>query len=225
MDAWGEIEDSVAKICHFVIIDVIKTQFSPNSPWRHKGDRSSSWWLYYGTWHGKLNFFRKRPCGKSAYIRADNQRIPCGTISKFYSYNDISNDPCGVFLDLLALLRTKFAFWFLPFSNRIHTEDSCPSVRKIRARPCGRSASARTEVPWHLCGKSASFRAEQLRNSSEKVKFSVSCTVYRFWWTTTWQNQSINQRQLIPGSFGHVGLQQLHKTEDTAVWDELYSKF
>ena len=50
-------------------------------------------------------------------FRADNQRIPCGTISKFYSYNDISNDPCGVFLDLLALLRTKFAFWFPPFSN------------------------------------------------------------------------------------------------------------
>ena len=50
-------------------------------------------------------------------FRADNQRILCGTISKFYSYNDISNDPCGVFLDLLALLRTKFAFWFPPFSN------------------------------------------------------------------------------------------------------------
>ena len=50
-------------------------------------------------------------------FRADNQRIPCGTISKFYSYNDVSNDPCGVFLDLLALLRTKFAFWFPPFSN------------------------------------------------------------------------------------------------------------
>ena len=47
----------------------------------------------------------------------DNQRIPCGTISKFYSYNDISNNPCGVFLDRLALLRTKFAFWFPPFSN------------------------------------------------------------------------------------------------------------
>ena len=50
-------------------------------------------------------------------FRADNQRTPCGTISKFYSYNDVSNDPCGVFLDLLALLRTKFAFWFPPFSN------------------------------------------------------------------------------------------------------------
>ena len=121
----------------------------------------------YGTWHGKLKFFRRRPRGKSAYItlrgfRTDNQRIPCGTISKFYSYNDISNDPCGVFLDRLALLRTKFAFWFPPFSNRIRMEDSCPSARKIRARPRGSSAL---------------FRAEQPRNSSEKVKFSVSCTV------------------------------------------------
>ena len=126
----------------------------------------------YGTWHGKLNFFRRRPRGKSAYIRADNQRIPCGTISKFYFYNDISNDPCGVFLDLLALLRTKFAFWFPPFSNWIHTEDPRPApARKIRG--------ARAEFPRHPCGKSASFRAEQPRNSSEKVKFSVSCTVYR----------------------------------------------
>ena len=110
-------------------------------------------------------------------FRTDNQRIPCGTISKFYSYNDISNDLCGVFLDLLALFRTKFVFWFPPFSNRIRTEDSCPSARKIRARPHGRSASTRAEVPWHPCRKSASFRAEQPRNSSEKVKFSVSCTV------------------------------------------------
>ena len=77
----------------------------------------------------------------SAYIRADNQRIPCGTISKFYSYNDISNDPCGVFLDPLALLRTKFAFWFPPFSNQIRTEDSCPSARKIHAHPHGKSAA------------------------------------------------------------------------------------
>ena len=74
-------------------------------------------------------------------FRADNQRIPCGTISKFYSYNDISNDPCGVFLDPLALLRTKFAFWFPPVSNRICTEDSCPSARKIRACPHGKSAA------------------------------------------------------------------------------------
>ena len=82
-----------------------------------------------------------------------------------------------MFLDPLALLRTKFAFWFPPFSNRIRTEDSCPSARKIRARPHGRSASACAEVLQHPCGKSASFRAEQPRNSSEKVKFSVSCTV------------------------------------------------
>ena len=131
----------------------------------------------YGTWHGKLNFFRRRPRGKSAYIRADNQRIPrgqsadsartlrgfrtdnqripCGTISKFYSYNDISNDRCGVFLDLLALLRTKFAFWFPPFSNRIRKEDSCPSAQKIRARPHGRSASTRAEVPRRPRGSSA----------------------------------------------------------------------
>ena len=89
-------------------------------------------------------------------FRTDNQRIPCETISKFYSYNDISNDPCGVFLDPLAWLRTKFAFWFPPFSIRIRTEDSCPSARKIRACPHGRSAS---------------FRAEQPRNSSEKLSF------------------------------------------------------
>ena len=74
-------------------------------------------------------------------FRTDNQRIPCGTISKFYSYNDISNDPCSVFLDPLALLRTKFAFWFPPFSNRIRTEDLCSSARKIRTRPHGRSAA------------------------------------------------------------------------------------
>ena len=78
---------------------------------------------------------------------ADNQRILCGTITKFYSYNDISNDPCGVFLDPLVLLRTKFAFWFPPFSNRIRTEDTCPSARKICARPHGRSAPTRAENP------------------------------------------------------------------------------
>ena len=88
-------------------------------------------------------------------FRADKQRIPCGTISKFYSYNDISNDPCGVFLDPLALLRTKFAFWFLPFSNQIRTEDSCPSVGMIRARPHGRSVPVRTENPQRPRGSSA----------------------------------------------------------------------
>ena len=88
-------------------------------------------------------------------FRTDNQRIPCGTISKFYSYNDISNDPCGVFLDPLALLRTKFALWFSPFSNRIRTEDSCPSSRKIRARTHRRSAPARTENPRRPRGSSA----------------------------------------------------------------------
>ena len=43
-----------------------------------------------------------------------------------------------MFLNPLALLRTKFAFWFPPFSNRIRTEDSCPSAQKIRACPCFR---------------------------------------------------------------------------------------
>ena len=97
----------------------------------------------YGTWHEKLqttarkiHIYPRRQSADSARtlrgFRTDNQRIPCGTISKFYSYNDILNDPCGVFLDLLALFRTKFAFWFPPFSNRIRTEDSCPSARKLR---------------------------------------------------------------------------------------------
>ena len=90
----------------------------------------------------------------------NNQRIPCGTISKFYSYNDILNDPCGVFLDPLALLHTKFAFWFPPFSNRIRTEDSCPSARKIRARPHGRSASACTENSRSPARKFRGTRAE-----------------------------------------------------------------
>ena len=36
-----------------------------------------------------------------------------------YSYNDSLNDPCDVFLDSSALLRTKFAFCFPPFSTRI----------------------------------------------------------------------------------------------------------
>ena len=149
-------------------------------------------YLTYGTWHGKLNFFRRRPREKSAYIRADNQRIPCGTISKFYSYNDISNDPCGVFLDPLALLRTKFAFWFPPFSNRIRTEDSCPSAWKIRTRPHGRSTSTRAEVPRRPRGSSAApawkFRGTRVENPRrsarnnhgiprKKVKFSLSCTV------------------------------------------------
>ena len=99
-------------------------------------------------------------------FRADNQRIPCGTISKFDSYNDISNDPCGVFLDL--------------FSNRIRTEDSCPSARKIRARPHGKSAAP--------ARKFRGTRAEHPRRSArnnhriprKKFKFSVSCTVYAY---------------------------------------------
>ena len=106
--------------------------------------------------------FSADDCAENPHISArtlrgfctDNQRIPCGTNSKFYSYNDISNDPCGVFLDPLVLLRTKFAFWFPPFSNRICTEDSCPSVQKIRARPrrirvCPRESSAVPTRKFH----------------------------------------------------------------------------
>ena len=55
-------------------------------------------------------------------------------------------------------------------SEPARTEDPCPPARKFRG--------ARAEIPRHPCGKSASFRAEQPRNSSEKVKFSVSCTVH-----------------------------------------------
>ena len=44
------------------------------------------------------------------------------------------------------------------------------SARKIHARPHRRSALFRT----------TSVRAEQPRNSSEKVKFSMSCTVHRY---------------------------------------------
>ena len=85
-------------------------------------------------------------------FRTDNQRIPCGTISKFYSYNDILDDPYGVFLDPLALLRTKFAFWFLPFQTE--------SARKIRARLLGRSAPARTKDPRPPARKFRGARAE-----------------------------------------------------------------
>ena len=136
----------------------------------------------YGTWHGKRNFFRRRPHGKSAYIArtisgfcTDNQRIPCGTISKFYSYNDISNDPCGVFLDPLALLRTKFAFWFPPFQTE--------SARKIRARLRGRSAPTRTEDPRPPARKVRGTRAENLRRSAQnkhgipQKKLSFPCHV------------------------------------------------
>ena len=62
---------------------------------------------------------------------------------------------------LPLLLHTKFAFWFLPFSTRI----------------CGKFMSARAEDLRPPCGRSASFRTNQPQNSSEKVKFSVSCTV------------------------------------------------
>ena len=132
-------------------------------------------WVGVRTVHDTENFFRRRPRGKSAYIRADNQRIPRGTISKFYSYNDISNDPCGVFLDPLALLRTKFAFWFLPFSNQIRTEDSCPSVGMIRARPHGKSAAP--------ARKFRGTRAENPRRSARnnhgipRKKLSFPCHV------------------------------------------------
>ena len=73
-----------------------------------------------------------------------------------------------MFLDRLALLRTKFAFWFPPFSNRIHTEGSCPSARKIRARPRGRSAPARAEVPRRPRGSSAA-PARKFRGARAEV--------------------------------------------------------
>ena len=95
-----------------------------------------------------------------------------------------------MFRDRLALLRTKFAFWFPPFSNRIRTEDSCPSARKIRARPHGRSASARAEVPRRPRGGSAAparkfrgTRAENPRRSARnnhgipRKKLSFPCHV------------------------------------------------
>ena len=109
----------------------------------------------------KIRIFSRGQSADSARtlrgFRTDNQRIPCGTISKFYSYNDISNDPCGVFLDPLELLRMKFAFWFPPFSNRIRTEDSCPSVRKIRACPCGSSAAPVQKIRVVLRGTTTEF--------------------------------------------------------------------
>ena len=134
----------------------------------------------YGTWHEKLTFFRRRLHGKSAHICADNQRIPHGTISKFYSYNDISNDPCGVFLNPLALLRTKFAFWFPPFSNQIHTEDSCPSARKIRARLPGKSAAPTRK----FYGTHAKNPRRSTRNNHgiprKKLSFPCHINMYNF---------------------------------------------
>ena len=48
----------------------------------------------------------------------------------------------------------------------------------FKPNPHGRFVPVCAEVPQHPCGKSVSFRAEQPRNSSDKVKFSVSCTAY-----------------------------------------------
>ena len=68
--------------------------------------------------------------------------------------------------------------------NRNPHRRSAPATRKIRVRPCGKSAapvwkirSTRAENPRRSAQLSAGVRAEQPRNSSEKVKFSVSCTV------------------------------------------------
>ena len=80
-----------------------------------------------------------------------------------------------MFRDRLALLRTKFAFWLPPFSNRIRTEDSCPSARKIRARPHGRSASARAEVPRRPRGGSAA--PARNNHGIPRKKLSFPCHV------------------------------------------------
>ena len=95
------------------------------------------------------------------------------TISGFLAEQLASSIPIMIFrtilaafLDPLALLRTKFAFWFPPFSNRIRTEDSCPSARKIRARPHGRSVPARTEDPRPPAQKFRGARVENPRHST-----------------------------------------------------------
>ena len=75
-----------------------------------------------------------------------------------------SNNPCDVFLDLSALLRTKFAFWFPLFSTRIRMEDlrllaqkMCVCLRGIHVHPRGRSASFRTTICGCLRGTTTEF--------------------------------------------------------------------
>ena len=82
-------------------------------------------------------------CGQSADsartlrgFHTDNQRIPCGTISKFYSCNDISNDPCGVSRSFSVV-----AHEVRLLVSTIFTEDPRPPARKICVRPRGSSAA------------------------------------------------------------------------------------
>ena len=76
-----------------------------------------------------------------------------------------------MFLHPSALLRTKFAFWFPPFSTQNRTEDPSSSAWKIRAHPHVKSVSARAEDPRRSAQLSMGVHAEQPRNSSEKLSF------------------------------------------------------
>ena len=71
--------------------------------------------------------------GATSVVKRSAIKISCP--DKFYSYNDNLNDPCDFILNPSALLHTKFAFWFLPFSTRIRTKNSRPPVQKIYVRP------------------------------------------------------------------------------------------
>ena len=81
-----------------------------------------------------------------------------------------------MFLDPSALLCTKFAFWFPPFSTQICTENLCPPARNPRP-PARKIRGTCAEDPHCSAQLSTGVRAEQPWNSSEKVKVSVSCTV------------------------------------------------
>ena len=109
-------------------------------------------------------------------FRADNQRIPCGTISKFYSYNDISNNPCGVFLDPLTLLRTKFP----PFSNQIRAEDPRPPPHGKSAAPARKFRGTRAENPRRSARNNHGIPRKKLSFPCHVlyVNYVMSCHLY-----------------------------------------------
>ena len=83
---------------------------------------------------------------------------------KFYSYNDNSNDLCDVFLDLSALLRTKFTFYFFVIFN------PNPHARSVSV--CAKDPSDCTTIHGCLRRKTMKFLRKSFQVYSITTLFS-----------------------------------------------------
>ena len=131
----------------------------------------------------------------SAYVHVDNQRILCGTISRFRAEFCERKTKITQSIDIRTILATCFSTIqpvvvhevrllvsaiFNPNlhgrSAPTHPENPCPPALNPHS-PAWKFRGTRAENPRRSSQLSAGVCAEQPWNSSEKIKFSVSCTV------------------------------------------------